>query len=181
MALRWIFLRGDIFAFSLFFYAKLLVSIPSYVYFLDGYNQGVGEGDIAEIILYCYRKKYANSHVNGVLWCIITWLYKGMNRVTVSWAQPNKNKKERERLERRPATSSAATGSLACQDRSRSVLEIYKPLALARLYGESWIFRVNFVWYSLGIVCLAIYRRKYLLLISAIFSAIFCMRGNITL
>ncbi len=30
--------------FSLFLYAKLLVSIPSYVYFSDGYNQGVGEG-----------------------------------------------------------------------------------------------------------------------------------------
>jgi hypothetical protein len=29
--------------FSLFFYAKFLVSIPSYVYFSDGYNQGVGE------------------------------------------------------------------------------------------------------------------------------------------
>ena len=55
------------------------------------------------------------------------------------------------------------------------------PLALARLYGESWIFfTVNFVWYSLGIVCLAIFiRRKNLLLISAIFSAIFSMRGNI--
>jgi hypothetical protein len=68
-----------------------------------------------------------------------------------------------------------------CRDRSRSVLEIYRPLALARLYGECWIFSVNFVWYSLGIACLAIFRRKYLLLISAIFSAIFCMRGNITL
>ncbi len=32
-----------ILGFSLFLYAKLLVSIPSYVYFLDGYNQGVGE------------------------------------------------------------------------------------------------------------------------------------------
>jgi hypothetical protein len=28
---------------SLFLYAILLVSIPSYVYFSDGYNQGVGE------------------------------------------------------------------------------------------------------------------------------------------
>ncbi len=26
------------------FLAKLLVTIPSYVYILDGYNQGVGEG-----------------------------------------------------------------------------------------------------------------------------------------
>ncbi len=32
-----------------------------------------------------------------------------------------------------------------CQDRSRSVSETYRPLALARLYGESWIFMVNFV------------------------------------
>ncbi len=31
------------------------------------------------------------------------------------------------------------------RDRSRSVLETYRPLALARLYGESWIFMVNFV------------------------------------
>jgi hypothetical protein len=36
----------------------------------------------------------------------------------------------------------------ACRDRSRSVSEIYRPLALARLYSESWI------WYSLGIVCI---------------------------
>ncbi len=28
-------------------------------------------------------------------------------------------------------------------------------LSLARLYGESWIFLVNFVLYGLGIVCLA--------------------------
>jgi hypothetical protein len=32
-----------------------------------------------------------------------------------------------------------------CRDRSRSVSETYRPLALARLYGESWIFMVNFV------------------------------------
>ncbi len=32
-----------------------------------------------------------------------------------------------------------------CRDRSRSVLETYRSLALARLYGESWIFMVNFV------------------------------------
>ncbi len=44
MALGWIFLRRDILGFSQFLCAKFLVSIPSYVYFLDGYNQGVGEG-----------------------------------------------------------------------------------------------------------------------------------------
>ncbi len=32
-----------------------------------------------------------------------------------------------------------------CQDRLRSVSETYRPLAFARLYGESWIFTVNFV------------------------------------
>ncbi len=45
---------------SLFLYAKLLVSIPSYVYFSDGYNQGVGKarrGSIAEIILLRPLKK----------------------------------------------------------------------------------------------------------------------------
>ncbi len=40
--------------------------------------------------------------------------------------------------------------SVSSQDRSRSVLETYRPLALARLYGESRIFTVNFVWYGLG-------------------------------
>ncbi len=41
MASRLIFLRRNILGLSLFLYAKLSVSIPSYVYFLDGYNQGV--------------------------------------------------------------------------------------------------------------------------------------------
>ena len=35
--------------------------------------------------------------------------------------------------------------SVSSRDRSRSVSETYRPLALARLYGESWIFMVNFV------------------------------------
>jgi hypothetical protein len=33
----------DILGFSIFLCAKLLASIPSYVYFLNGYNQGVGK------------------------------------------------------------------------------------------------------------------------------------------
>ncbi len=44
MASLRIFLRRDILGFSLFLCAKLLVTIPSYVYFSDGYNQGVGKG-----------------------------------------------------------------------------------------------------------------------------------------
>ncbi len=39
---------------------------------------------------------------------------------------------------------------MSSRDRSRSVSEIYRPLALARLYGESRIFTLNFVWYGLG-------------------------------
>ncbi len=38
---------------------------------------------------------------------------------------------------------------MSSRDRSRSVSEIYRPLALARLYGES-ILTLNFVWYGLG-------------------------------
>jgi hypothetical protein len=44
MALRGIFLQRDILGLNQFLLAKLLVTIPSYVYFLNGYNQGVGEG-----------------------------------------------------------------------------------------------------------------------------------------
>ena len=36
-----IFLRRDILGFSLFLCAKLLVTIPSYVYFSDGYHERV--------------------------------------------------------------------------------------------------------------------------------------------
>jgi hypothetical protein len=32
--------------FRYFFLAKLLVTIPSYMFILDGYNQGVGEGSL---------------------------------------------------------------------------------------------------------------------------------------
>ncbi len=39
----------------------------------------------------------------------------------------------------------AGDGVVRCRDRSRSVSETYRPLALARVYGESWIFMVNFV------------------------------------
>jgi hypothetical protein len=40
--------------FSQFLLAKLLVTIPSYVYFLDRYNQGVGKEALQK---YAWRKR----------------------------------------------------------------------------------------------------------------------------
>ena len=92
------------------------------------------------------------------------------------------------------AATIAISAAIACRDRSRSVSEIYRPLALARLYSESWI------WYSLGIVCMKtmrailwqksifrqIFGRKYLSpnlwkegSFAKFESAMFRMRGNI--
>ncbi len=53
MALRWMFVSRGILGFRYFFVAELLVTIPSYVYFSDGYlvrNKG------AEVLFYIEEK-----------------------------------------------------------------------------------------------------------------------------
>ena len=97
--------------------------------------------------LYCYRKKYANSRVTGVLWFVlITWRMWSIQktiRLNNSWAPPkSKIKRERESTTQKPWASPAVASSVAyartCSRLIKSFDTLWATLWAFGSVGNEW-------------------------------------------